>query len=83
MIKSMIENLDELELAYFQSLELKDSSYLLKANHNMITTLAMLNSNELNRIVEDLKDPTVGPTAIFQYKKIKAEITFSLLAERF
>ena len=82
LIKLMIENLEELEQAYYQSSEQKNITILQKAYHKVKTTLSMLDDHELNAIVEDLHDTRLGPAAIHHYRRIRAEITASLLAEK-
>jgi hypothetical protein len=82
MIDLMIENLEELENAYYQSLNSGDASLLFRAYHKVKTTLVILADGELDVVVEDLRDPMLGPAAIFEYKRIRAEITSSLLAEK-
>lgn len=82
LIDLMIENLAELEEGYYQTVNSKDPTFLLKAYHKVKTTLTMLDDKELDAVVEDLKDPGIGPAAISRYKRISAEITSSLLAEK-
>ncbi|MEO5979887.1 MAG: hypothetical protein ABIS36_13385 [Chryseolinea sp.] len=82
MIDLMIENLEELESAYYQSSNSNDPSFLSKAYHKVKTTLVMLNDEELDAVIEDLKNPDAGSAAISHYKKIRAEITSILLADR-
>ena len=82
LIDLMIDNLIELEQGYYLSARSGDASFLLKTYHKVTTTLKMLQDKELDAVVEDLKDPDLGPAAISHYKRIKAEITSSLLAEK-
>lgn len=77
----MIENLEELEGAFYRTIESKDETYFLRIYHKIKSTLVMLSDRELNRAIDDLKDPRTGKDAISYYQKIKAEITTSLLAE--
>lgn len=81
MVRLIIENLDELEGAFHRTIESKDESFFLRICHKIKSTLVILADLELNRVIEDLKDPKAGHDAISYYQKIKAEITHSLLAE--
>jgi hypothetical protein len=82
LIDGMIENLEELEEAYFESLTQQDPSYLRKACHKVQTTLSMLNDRELDAVIEKMKDPVLGIAAISSYKQLRTAITASLLAEK-
>ena len=82
LIDGMIDNLEELEQAYFQSLTQQDPAFLRRAFHKVQTTLAMLNDTELNAVLEKMKDPAQGMGAIATYKQLKIAICASLLAEK-
>ena len=73
LIDGMIENLEELEQAYFQSLTQQDPTYLKKACHKVQTTLSMLDDKELNA-VKKKERPVVG-IGRFLYKQIRTAIT--------
>ncbi|MEJ7645301.1 MAG: hypothetical protein WKF87_11945 [Chryseolinea sp.] len=82
LIDGMIENLEELEQSYFQSLSQKDPAHLKKAFHKVQTTLSMLDDKELNAVIENMKDPVLGAEAISTYKQLRVEICSSLRAEK-
>ena len=82
LIVGIIDNLQELQQAYGLSATEKDLDIYLITCHKMKTTLFMLADNEFEAIVEDLKNPLVGPHIVSQFNTLIAEIIVALLDEK-
>ena len=82
LIDHMVDNLQELLQAYRTSIDQNDTTPFQKVCHKVKTTLVILEDDELNALVEDLKNMSVEGARISLLNKICAEIIASLLSEK-
>ncbi|HTE31314.1 MAG TPA: hypothetical protein VK666_13125 [Chryseolinea sp.] len=80
LIELIIENLEELQQSYQTSIEQTELSFFLKACHKVKTTLVMLDDQELNALVEDLKNGEANGLRISLLKELCSAIIVSLWA---
>ena len=82
LIDHIIDNLHELLQSYRLSVDQKDSGSFHKACHKVKTTLVMLEDDELNALVEDLKKFPPAIERTFSLDNIGAAIIDSLMFEK-
>ena len=82
LIESMVDNLHELQKAYSYSVENKDPQFFSKTYHKVKTTIVMLEDDEFNKLIEELKNPAVDADKVSLFNKLIVEIIRSLSAEK-
>jgi hypothetical protein len=82
LIDLIIENLRELQQTYNYSVERQDPGLFRRVCHKVSTTLSMLADQELDTVIEDLKNSNVDQARVSFFNKLSTGIIASLLSER-